>query len=401
MAKFNTRVFGTLSFSIFSSVTGVGIVVPLLPVYASHLGATGIYIAMIFGAFSLSRLLFIPYFGKLSDRKGRKPFIVSGLLAYAIISLMYIVSRDVTSLIVIRFVQGIASAMMMPVVQAYVGDITPKGREGITMGLFNISLFIGMSIGPLLGGYINDHFSLQGAFIAMGILSIIGFFLSVFFLPPTDCEKMAGNGKIPASWKHLLSDSHLIGLFLFRFGYASGIGIIWGFLPVFADSQFSLSSSSIGVLVILGVLISGLMHGPMGLIADRISKRAMVVTGGAITAGAIFSYEMVNGFWGLFSANIFYGLGGGLSMPALMAMAVIRGNKAGAMGSVMGLMMMAHSTGMFFGAMLGGMIMDMISLRYAFSAGAVIIALNAALFMICTRRRQEPIRAFPDSPTQH
>jgi len=395
MKEFNTRVFSTLSFSIFTSVTGVGIVVPLLPVYAHHLGATGFYIALIFGAFSLSRTLFIPYFGKISDRKGRKPFIVCGLLAYALISLAYIFSTNIGALIVIRFIQGIASAMMMPVVQAYVGDITPEGREGITMGMFNISLFIGMSIGPLLGGYINDIFSLQGAFIAMGGLSIIGFLLSVWFLPPTDTEQMATNKKDPVSWKQLLTDRHMTGLFLFRFGYASGIGIIWGFLPVFADTEFSLSSSSISVLVILAVLISGLLHAPMGFLADRINKRAMVIAGGAITACALFSYEFAHGFGELVLANLCYGFGGGISMPALTAMAVIKGNRDGAMGSIMGLIMMAHSLGMLVGSLLGGIIMDMLNLRCAFVSGAVIIGLNTVIFMFCTHPIREPDAAPP------
>jgi len=395
MKEFNTRVFSTLAFSIFTSVTGVGIVVPLLPVYAHHLGATGIYIALIFGAFSLSRTLFIPYFGKLSDRRGRKPFIVWGLLAYALISVAYIFSTNVGSLIAIRFVQGIASAMMMPVVQAYVGDITPEGREGITMGLFNISLFVGMSIGPLIGGYINELFSLQGAFIAMGVLSFIGFLLSVFFLPPTDTEQMLANKKNPVSWVQLLTDRHMIGLFLFRFGYASGIGLIWGFLPVFADTKFSLSSSSIGILVILAVLTSGLLHAPMGFLADRINKQAMIITGGVITACALFSYEFAHGFGDLVLANLCYGLGGGISMPALTAMATIKGNREGAMGSIMGLIMMAHSLGMLVGSLLGGIIMDTLSLRYAFVSGAFIIGLTTALFMLCTYPIQKPEPAPP------
>ena len=89
MDKLNKKIFGTLFFSIFASVTGVGVVVPLLPIYAHDLGASGLYIGLIFGAFSLSRTFFLPWFGRLSDVKGRKPFIVPGFLAYALISIAY------------------------------------------------------------------------------------------------------------------------------------------------------------------------------------------------------------------------------------------------------------------------------------------------------------------------
>ena len=79
----NRHIFIALFFSLFATTTGVGLVVPLLPVYAHDLGATGIYIALIFSAFSLSRTCLLPYFGRQSDRHGRKPFIVVGMLAYA------------------------------------------------------------------------------------------------------------------------------------------------------------------------------------------------------------------------------------------------------------------------------------------------------------------------------
>ncbi len=154
MNKSDKKIFCILFFALFSTITGVGIVVPLLPVYAHDLGASGIYIALIFSAFSLSRTCFLPIFGRQSDKKGRKPFIIAGLLAYAFISLAFILSESIETLIAIRFVQGIASAMIMPVTQAYVGDITPPGNEGFSMGLFNISVFLGLSIGPLTGGMI-------------------------------------------------------------------------------------------------------------------------------------------------------------------------------------------------------------------------------------------------------
>ena len=182
------KIFIVLFFSIFSTITGVGIVVPLLPVWAHNLGASGFYIGLIFGAFSLSRTFLLPFFGRLSDKKGRKPFIVSGLFAYALISVAFIYAEDTNSLVAIRFIQGIASAMIMPVTQAYIGEITPRGREGFSMVLFNLSTFLGLSLGPLAGGMINDWFSLTAAFLCMGGLAMAGFLLSLFWLPPVSEE---------------------------------------------------------------------------------------------------------------------------------------------------------------------------------------------------------------------
>jgi multidrug resistance protein len=384
MNKLNKKIFGTLFFSIFAAVTGVGIVVPLLPIYAHDLGASGLYIGFIFGAFSLSRTFFLPYFGRLSDLKGRKPLIVPGFLAYALISVAFIYSNSIDTLIVIRFVHGIASAMLMPVIQAYIGDITPKGREGITMGIFNMSLFLGLSLGPVIGGFLKDHFSLQSTFLCMGLLALIGFFLSLFLLPPTASERVMDQTKNPFSWKMLLGDRHVMGLFLFRFAYVNCVGIIWGFIPLLADMEFAASSSVIGFLVMLGVFISGLIHVPMGYLADRISKYLIVTVGGLMVSYAIFSFVWAGRLEDLVIATIIFGLGGGISMPALMALAVLKGSRINAMGSIMALMTVAHSLGMLCGALAGGLMMDFFKLRWAFPMGAVIMMISTGLFLANT-----------------
>ncbi len=386
MEKIDKKIFTALFFSLFAAVTGVGIVVPLLPVYAHSLGASGFYIALIFGGFSLTRTFFLPWFGKLSDQKGRKPFITFGLFAYFIISVAFIFFQDIKGLVLLRAIQGIASAMIMPVAQAYIGDITPRGKEGIAMGMFNMSVFLGLSIGPLLGGGIKDYFSLQAAFGAMAALSFVAFCLSFFFLPPTQAEQTVTKVYQPTPWGRLLRDRDIVSISFFRFVYTTCIGIIWGFLPVYGDMNFSLSSSAIGILVIMGVSVSGLMHIPMGALADRMDKRALVIIGGVITVGAILLVGKADGFWGLFWANVIFGIGGGISMPALMALAVISGNKNEAMGAVISLITVAHSLGMLCGSLLAGIIMDIFKLQYAFYLGAFIMAAGTIVFILamCT-----------------
>ncbi|MEN8247083.1 MAG: MFS transporter [Thermodesulfobacteriota bacterium] len=381
------KIFGTLFFSIFAAITGVGIVVPLLPVYAHSLGASGLYIGLIFGSFSLSRTFFLPYFGRKSDKSGRKHLIVTGLAGYTLISIAFIFSSNVETLIAIRFLQGIASSMMMPAIQAYVGDITPKGREGFTMGLFNMSLFMGLSLGPLMGGGITDSFGLEASFICMGALSLIGFFLSLFLLPPINREQVRQRNRPPVKWRRIVQDREVIGLFLFRVGYTACIGIIWGFLPVLADDELSLSSSTIGMLVMMGVFISGAIHMPMGYLADRLNRKRMIMIGGMLVTVAMIGFARAGSVHDLIVASIFFGFGGGISMPAHMAIAVFKGSESDAMGSLMGLMTMAHSLGMLAGSTLAGVMMDLFQLRHAFWLGSGIICVGTLLFFIFSRRK--------------
>jgi MFS family permease len=121
----------------------------------------------------------------------------------------------------------------------------------------------------------------------------------------------------------------------------------------------------------------------------------MVAIGGAMTSAAILSFGWANGFWDLFLANVIFGLGGGVAMPALMALAVSKGNRTDAMGSVMALLTMAHSMGMMMGSLLAGVTMDIYQLRQAFPFGSLIMMIGVGIFVVCTYPapgRQEPNR---------
>jgi MFS family permease len=136
----------------------------------------------------------------------------------------------------------------------------------------------------------------------------------------------------------------------------------------------------------LGVFISGLLHIPMGWMADFMNKRMLVAAGGFLVAAATLGLTLAGGYWGLFAASVVFGLGGGIAMPALMALAVTAGNEKHAMGSVMALITVAHSLGMLLGSFCGGIIMDAAQLRYAFAVGAGIMAAGGVVFLVGTRK---------------
>jgi MFS family permease len=155
--------------------------------------------------------------------------------------------------------------------------------------------------------------------------------------------------------------------------------------------EFAASSSLIGVLVMLGVFVSGLIHVPMGYLADRVSKKLIVTAGGLMISYAILSFEWAGRIEDLMLASVIFGLGGGISMPALMAMAVLKGSRINAMGSIMALMTVAHSLGMLCGALLGGLMMDFFQLRRAFPLGAVVMMICTGVFLLSTYPQKQRI----------
>ena len=385
-----SKIFITLFLAVFVTTMGAGLVAPLLPVYAHDLGAGAFQIGLIFAAFSFTRTLFVPYFGKLSDRRGRKPFLTSGLLAYFILSLLYAASKTVITLILLRLGQGFASAMILPVAQAYVGDITPPAKEGWLMGNFNISIYGGLSIGPLLGGILKDWFSIKVSFLGMGALTLLGFALCLILLPTENRRGSDRKGRLRPSvpYMQLMKDSAISSLFIFRASFTICVGITWAFIPLLASTRMGMSSSMIGLVVMINVLLAGLLQTPMGYAADRYNKKYMVTAGGILAIGAILLLDLTHSFWGLLFANSLFGIGGGISLPAIMALGVIEGRKSKAMGSIMGLLAQAHSLGMLLGPLIGGLLLDFASFRVVFLAGALIMCFGTLAYI---RMYNEPI----------
>jgi DHA1 family multidrug resistance protein-like MFS transporter len=143
------RILVTLLLALFIAFLGVGIIAPIIPIYAMDLGATGVTVGLMVAAFSISRGVLQPIFGSISDRQGRKRFLVIGLLIYAVVGVTYTLATSVEHLILIRLFHGIGSAMIVPIVMAYVGDLTPEKQEGKYMGMLNIALFAGIGAGPI------------------------------------------------------------------------------------------------------------------------------------------------------------------------------------------------------------------------------------------------------------
>jgi multidrug resistance protein len=372
------RVFPILALAIFSSMLGSGIVVPLLPLYAESLGASSLGLGMIFAAFPISRTLLTPAFGRLSDRLGRKPFITVGLLLYALISLGFIWANTVYLLIIVRLVHGVSGSMILPIAQAYVGDISPQGEEGKWMGYANAAFFSGFGVGPLLGGVVSEHLGMSVAFIIMGGLNLFAFFISLLFLPEVGRKKSALAPR--PSFREMSRSSMMKGLFSFRLATTLGRSSFFTFLPVLATFGLGLAPTSVGALLAIHILLMSLLGIPSGRLADRYSRKAMMLIGSLATVIYLILIPTAPGFWPLLMLVILGSLGSALAVPAASALAVEEGRKYG-MGSAMAAISMAMSIGMAVGPIIAGAIIDLSDIDAAFYFGAAMAFAGAGLFV--------------------
>ena len=376
-----SRVFPILAISIFSCMLGSGIVVPLLPLYAESLGASGLWLGVIFAAFPISRILTTPVFGRLSDRKGRKPFISIGLLAYGIVSFGFIYTNTVFQLVLMRFLHGLAGALILPIAQAYVGDISPPGEEGKWMGYANAAFFSGFGFGPLMGGVLSEHLGIDVAFLAMGVLSLLAFTITIFFLPEIKPKQSA---TYSPSFREMSRSGMIVGLFTFRLTLTLGRTIFFIFLPILAANSLGLRPSLVGILLAVYILLMSLLGIPSGRIADRLSRRFLVVGGCLVSSVFLMVVPLGNTFGLLLALAVLGSVGNAIAVPAASALMVEEGRKYG-MGSSIALFSMALSIGMVVGPIAGGAIADFAGINSAFYFGAVITLVGAGLFTWLSR----------------
>ncbi len=379
------RIFLVLFLALFVAMLGVGVIAPTMPLYAKTLGATGLGLGIIYSAFSISRMIVMPMTGKLSDRKGRKIFITTGLLIYTLASLGYIWSESVVQLVWIRFLHGVGSAMVVPIAAAVIGDISPEGEEGVMMGTFNIALFLGFGAGPLLGGIVLDTLGMAEVFYLMGGLSCGAFFL-IFFLLPEKRNHIRKSRRVVSSLRTLWRHRVFRGVLIFRFSNAAVRGSTTAFLPIFA-SRLAVSPSRIGLLVSLNILLTAVLQHFFGRLADRMNRRFLVVVGSILTAIPLLLTPFAQSFFHLLVLGVCMGIGGAVAFPAALALVTVVGRDHG-MGNVMGYFNSAMSFGMIVGPVVAGWVMDLLGLSVVFLFGGLVGVVGSVLCAYYTMYNQ-------------
>ena len=369
-----------LSTSVGVAMIGLGIIWPLVPVYAMELGAGGIQVGLITASFNLARTFFNPLSGRLSDRWGRKPFITLGLLLYTLVSVLYVLADRIETLILVRILHGSTSVLVAPIAMALVADIAPKQRVGLYLGTQNMAFMLGLGIGPVVGGIIRDIFGMHAAFYTMGGLALLTFLAVAAFLPDDRRRQRDPKRRAIAPIKTLLKNRIVLGLFLLRFFLAAGQGTVYTFIPIFA-LQIQLTSSQVGFILGANIYLIAFLQRLCGGLADRINPLFMIVAGSLTSGLAIWGIPLGHGFAAVLACNILMGIGNGIAMPGGLVLTGRAGRSLG-MGATMGITDAGWSLGMIISPILSGLIMDSLGLTSIFYAGGVLVIIGTILIAI-------------------
>ncbi|MCF8110668.1 MAG: MFS transporter [Desulfobacteraceae bacterium] len=378
--------------AVFIALVGIGIIAPVMPIYATELGASGFALGVIVAGFSLSRGLLQPVVGGLADRHGKKRFMIAGLFIYAVMGYSYTLATSVEHLVAVRIVHGMGSAMIIPMAMAYIGDMSPEGQEGKYMGWLHISIFTGIGGGPVLGGFFLDFWGMNSAFYAMALLSFLSLLLVASVLPEQTALKTKENqGSMFSVFKRMLHSRRVIGILISRMSTMMIMIPTVAFLPVLMEKSMDAGGIEIGVVVASRTLVNAVLQTPFGNIADRWHKHRLIFIGSTIISIAMLGVPLSGSFINLVILFAFIGIGESISWPALGALATEEGREYG-QGSMMGMFNMAMSAGLFFGAMGMGALTDLLGIAWAFYIVALILFLSTVVAVELIRNPKLNIR---------
>lgn len=385
-----SRAFISLYIAVFVATLGISMVSPLLPVYARELGASGVWLGLTFSAFAIVQAIFGPFAGKLSDRFGRKPFIVAGLLIYMVAALGYLTAGSFAQVIAFRAFSGLGTSLIFSVARAYVGDLTPRGHEGRWFGVFATADIIGFGTGPLIAGILRQSIGFDAVFVAMAGLMAASATIVFLGLPWRTQPRggplsTAGAVVVPSSGFAAALRQRLVVALTLQQGLLSlSFGASFSFLALRLENDLHAGPVLIGAAFATQDLTGGLTQPLFGRLADRLDRRRLVARG--LLANGVLLAAL--GFAGSYPVAVLLlmamGATGSLAGVASSAMQVVAGRRAG-MGTVLGLGAASNGLGIVLGSVVGGLLVDQFALYAAFVFGGCVMTAGVVVFLMLTR----------------
>ena len=362
----------------FLVMLGFGIIIPNLAYYAQDIGATPTQIAILMSIYSGMQLLFAPLWGRLSDRYGRKPAMLLGLLGNAAALIGFGLAQDYAWLIIARGAAGIASAAVLPSVMAYVADVTTSEERGRGMGLMGAAMGLGFILGPALGGIMGSH---DTPFFVAGGLSLVNF-LFVLTLLPESLQKVDTHeeGEAHHEWvspreifRWTTLKSPFNSLFLVAFFTAFTMSGLETTFPLFIEKGWDYKQREMGwMFMIMGAVVVPIQGVLLGSLINRFGERRIILVGLSLNALGLALLPNAFSFATLTVYITITGIGNQLIRPTNSSW-ISKETQIG-QGTAIGIMDAFLSLGRILGPLLAGWLYEKGTYPYVALAGILVIA---------------------------
>jgi predicted MFS family arabinose efflux permease len=378
--------------TVFIDVTGFGMVLPLLPFYASEFGAGSTALGVLVASFAFMQFIFTPILGRVSDTMGRRPILLLSILTSVISFLLFALADSYLILLLSRIVAGLATEL--GVAQAYMSDITSLQDRTAGMGRIGAAHGAGFIIGPAIGGFLSTYHYSTAGFVAAA-LALINLAFAFLFLPeskPADSSPNGssdGPGRLTRILRFLASPT--IGLLLtILFIMSLAFSAFPVIMPLLAISLFGLSSSDMSLFFVYIGVVQIIFQGVIvGRLAARLGEAQLVPIGALLmTLGVLFMAIFPHLLLFLILSTIMVSGIGVLSttIPSFISKRTARHEQ----GQILGVTQSISSIARVPGPIIGGLFYEFAGIQAPFYLSATLLFVATLIGIHIARRDNRP-----------
>jgi MFS family permease len=326
--------------TVLLDLIGFGIVIPLLPFYAQdpRFAATPMEIGLLMACYSLAQFLFAPFWGAISDRRGRRPVLLLSIGMGALMLVGFAASQALWQLFLFRTLHGLFAANISTA-QAYMADITPPEGRAKAMGMIGAAFGLGFTLGPWMGGELSVYGLAAPIWLAAG-LGGLNFLLASAILPesrdPATASARRPRPIHPGTFlqvlKHPVVGSFIGLVFCMTFAFS----MMESTFALFEQALYGLDARDVGRLMgLIGVVMVLVQGGMIGPLSKRFGEEALVRVGLPGLALGLLALVWAPPFWPLALTCTALALFHGLAQPSLFSL-ISRRTPESDQGLVMG-----------------------------------------------------------------
>jgi multidrug resistance protein len=367
----------------FVDMVGLLMVLPLLPFYALELGGSGLIVGVLISSYAVAQLLSAPLWGRVSDRYGRRPALMVGIVAAGIAYVVFAYSQTIWMLLLSRLVQG-AGGGTVGVIQAYVTDATEPQQRARALGWLSAATSAGVMVGPAIGS-LSHAWGREAPGLLAAALALANLVFVWRYLRESRTVDESGGTEVPRRSAQAVvqvlsrpgeASSRLIWIYAVAMGAFQGMTAV---LALFLAARFGVTERTIGFFfVYVGAISVVTRAGILGWAVDRMGELRLSRVGTVILAVGLTSIPLTYSLGPLALAVALVPLGTGLTFPCVTALLskVIAGHER---GLVLGVQQTFGGVARIVGPLAAGWAFDHLGMGVPFWVGAVLVLATVGL----------------------
>jgi len=363
------------------SIVGFAFVYPFIPFYIREIGVTDeklvpIWAGILGAASSLTMTIFSPIWGWLSDRYGRKLMVERAMFAGAIITMAMGMVGNVYQLLLLRLLQGALAGTISASI-ALVSTALPGTKLGFGLGLMQVAVFLGMSLGPWIGGMIADILGYRLTFVAGGAILLVGGILVMIGAKEKFIRPSAISLKRSGSMRTLFALPGFVSLMVVFLLFHFSIHIAIPIIPLFIEEVGNLKTrvaSTTGLMFAVTGATASISAAAIGYLSDRRGHKQVLIVNLFISSILWVAHALARNIDQLLVIRILFGFAVGGNLPTMNAL-VGKLTPKESYGKAYGLMASMTSLGMTLGPLAGGIMASYMGLRWPFVAVGLLLSL--------------------------